>query len=243
MKKAMASGGRHRPKGLHILFEDKDILVVDKAAGLLTMGTKTEKDRTAYAHLMNYVRKGNNKSRQRIFIVHRLDREVSGVLLFAKSDHAKTILQERWKDADKKYLAVVHGALSEKAGTITSYLAENASHVVFSVSDKQKGKLSHPAYRVLAETKTRSLVEITLLTGRKNQIRVHFSDIGHPIMGDRKYGKTKDSGGRLALHAFSITFNHPVSGERITCEAPIPEYFNGLVGLPKCLKANEKGTS
>ncbi|HOC69701.1 MAG TPA: RluA family pseudouridine synthase [Candidatus Hydrogenedentes bacterium] len=233
MKDRKGSSGRHCPRGLHILYEDEDILVVDKSSGLLTMGTPVKKEQTAYARLMNYVRKGNAKSRKRIFIVHRLDRDVSGVLIFAKSYQAKLSLQEHWHDADKKYLAIVHGNLTEKAGTITSYLAENASHHVFSVSDKEKGKLSHTVYQVLKETKTSSLLEITLLTGRKNQIRVHLADIGHPVMGDHKYGIRNKTGGRLALHAFSIAFDHPYSGKRVSFEAPVPEYFKLLLGRQK----------
>lgn len=145
--------GRHQPGGLTILYEDKDVLVVNKVSGLLTMGTEKERERTAYFRLMDYVRKGNAKSRQRVFIVHRLDREVSGLLVFAKTNMAKTTLQRQWKDAEKKYVAVVHGKIEDSTGTITSYLTENASHRVFSVSDKHKGKLSHTAYQVLKERK------------------------------------------------------------------------------------------
>ncbi len=222
--------GRHQPGGLIILYEDKDILVVNKAPGLLTMGTEKERERTAYSRLMDYVRKGNAKSRQRVFIVHRLDREVSGLLVFAKTNEAKMTLQRQWKEAEKKYLAVVHGKMKDAMGTITSYLAENASHVVFSVPDRQKGKLAHTAYRVLKETKAYSLLEITLLTGRKHQIRVHLSETGHPVVGDKKYGKQNKVSGRLALHAHSLTFNHPFSGERIAFEVQIPVYFNKLMG-------------
>ena len=222
--------GRHQPGGLTILYEDKDVLVVNKVSGLLTMGTEKERERTAYFRLMDYVRKGNAKSRQRVFIVHRLDREVSGLLVFAKTNMAKTTLQRQWKDAEKKYVAVVHGKIEDSTGTITSYLTENASHRVFSVSDKHKGKLSHTAYQVLKETKGYSLLEITLLTGRKHQIRVHLADIGHPVVGDKEYGKQHKASGRLALHARSLAFNHPFSGERIAFEAPVPVCFNKLMG-------------
>jgi RluA family pseudouridine synthase len=223
---------RHPLRDLSILYEDRDILVVDKAPGLLTMGTETQKEQTAYSRLMNYVRKGNPKSPKRIFIVHRLDRDVSGVLVFAKSSAAKISLQGQWESVEKKYLAVVHGKLKEPAGTISSYLAENASRVVFSTSDQRKGKLSHTAYRVLKETTEFSLLEITLLTGRKNQIRVHMADIGHPIVGDKKYGdKNKDKAHkRVALHAWSLAFNHPFNGRRVAFETPIPGHFSKLVG-------------
>lgn len=229
--KPVRATGRHPLHDLTILYEDRDILVVDKAAGLLTMGTEKERERTAYSRLMNYVRKGNTKAPQRIFIVHRLDREVSGVLVFAKSGTAKRILQTQWDQAEKKYLAVVHGHLTEKRGTISSYLCENAAHVVFSTADPRKGKLAHTAYRVLKETKLYSLLEITLLTGRKNQIRVHLADIRHPIVGDKKYGdKNKDRElKRVALHAFSLAFDHPFDGRRVSFETPVPGYLSKLV--------------
>ena len=223
---------RHPLSGMTLLYEDRDILVVDKVAGLLTMGTESQKERTAYSRLTDYVRKGNPKSFNRIFIVHRLDRDVSGVLVFAKSGAAKKTLQDQWETSEKKYLAVVHGKLREKTGTITSYLAENAARVVFSTPDKHKGKLSHTAYRVLKETSAFSLLEITLLTGRKNQIRVHLADIGHPIVGDSKYGDRKRAGEfkRVALHAWSLAFNHPFDGRRVAFETPVPGFISKLIG-------------
>jgi tRNA pseudouridine32 synthase/23S rRNA pseudouridine746 synthase/23S rRNA pseudouridine1911/1915/1917 synthase len=154
---------------------------------------------------------------------------VSGVLVFAKTPAAKGYLQERWEEAEKRYLAVVYGKLAAKAGTITSYLVENQAHVMHSTSDTKRGKLSHTAYKVLKETEEFSLLEIRLLTGRKNQIRVHLAEHGHPIAGDKKYGKGDKTHKRLALHARSISFNHPFSGEPVTFEARIPGYFNRLV--------------
>ena len=215
---------------MKILYEDKDIMVVDKPSGLLTMGTDRDKSRTAYFILTDYVRKGYTKSPNRIFIVHRLDRETSGILIFAKNIEAKMRLQKQWEETEKKYLAVVHGRCAEKQGTITSFLAENKAHVVYSTSDKAKGKLSHTAYRALKETKDFTLLEIDLLTGRKHQIRVQLADIGHPVVGDKKYGRRNAAHNRLALHAKSIAFNHPFSGKRITFETEIPAYFNRLVG-------------
>lgn len=221
---------RHQPQGLAILYEDRDILVVDKAAGLLTMGTETEKTRTAYYRLTDYVRKGNPRSRHRVFIVHRLDREVSGILVFAKTHTAKMTLQEHWDQTDKKYLAVVHGRMPEKAGILSSYLTENKAQVVYSTPDPAKGKLSRTAYRVLKETREFSLLEIDLLTGRKNQIRVHLAEHGHPIVGDKKYGKADKAHDRLALHAKSISFKHPFTGNPLTFETSVPGYLNALVG-------------
>lgn len=207
-------------------------MVVDKPAGLLTMGTDRDKERTAYFILTDFVRKGCAKSRNRVFIVHRLDRETSGVLLFAKTEAAKLRLQGQWEQTEKKYLAVVPGKLKKASDTITSYLAESEAHVVYSTSDPSRGKLAQTAYRVLRETKDYSLLEVDLLTGRKNQIRVHLADLGHPIVGDKKYGKGKGEGAkaRLALHARSISFYHPASGKPLTFVAPVPAYFSKLVG-------------
>ncbi len=229
MRKKKHPNRKHLPKELEILYEDKDILVVNKPAGLLTVGTETNKLKTAYYILTDYVRKGSLKSRNRIFIVHRLDQWTSGVLVFAKSEEVKLRLQAQWKDTEKKYIAVVHDRLAEKQGIITSHLAENKAYVVYSTTDTTKGKLAHTAYKVIKETTHFSLLEINLLTGRKNQIRVHMADKGHPIVGDRKYGKAADGYKRLALHSKSISFAHPANGRRMTFEAKVPNYFNELL--------------
>ena len=222
---------RHVPKGLEILHEDRDILVVDKAPGLLTIGTERERERTAYYHLTDYVRKGNSKSRKHVFIVHRLDREVSGVLVFAKTPDAKEYLQTHWDEAEKIYLAVVHGHTAHKTSTITSYLTENKAHVVHATSNTRVGKLSRTEYTVRRETKDFSLLEVRLLTGRKHQIRVHLADYGLPIVGDKKYGRGDDRQyRRLALHAQSLSFNHPFSGKRVTFSTEVPKYFTMLMG-------------
>ena len=230
MYKRSSPSAKFLPRGLAILYEDRDILVVDKPPGLLTMATDSEKTRTAYFILTDYVRKGYRKSRNRIFIVHRLDREASGILVFAKSMEAKLRLQGQWNETEKKYLAVVHGRCERKAETITTYLAENKAHVVYSTSDTTKGKLSQTSYKVLKETRDFTLLEVDLLTGRKHQIRVHLATIGHPIVGDPKYGKGDRGRARLALHARSIAFKHPISGERLIFETKVPAYFHQLVG-------------
>jgi tRNA pseudouridine32 synthase/23S rRNA pseudouridine746 synthase/23S rRNA pseudouridine1911/1915/1917 synthase len=229
MPKKKRSTNRHLPKGLAILYEDSDILVVNKPAGLLTVGTASNKTRTAYYILTDYVRKGCAKSRNRVFTVHRLDQWTSGVLIFAKSEEVKLRLQAQWKQTEKKYLAVVHGRLARKEGTITSYLAENKAYVVYSTTDPAKGKLAHTAYKVLKETGKFSLLEVGLLTGRKNQIRVHLADYGHPVVGDRKYGKAGDSFRRLALHSKSISFKHPATGSQMTFQTKAPAYFSQLL--------------
>ena len=213
------------PHGLVILYEDRDILVVDKPPGLLTIGTESDKSRTAYFILTDYVRKGCARSKNRVFIVHRLDRETSGVLVFAKSEEAKLRLQGAWNETEKKYLPIVHGQCKKSAETITTYLAENKAYVVYSTSDPNKGKLSHTAYQVVKQTKDFALLEVDLLTGRKNQIRVHLADKGHPVVGDRKYGKPKDCFRRLALHSKSISFKHPTSGRQMIFETKMPNYF------------------
>jgi len=220
---------KHQPKGLEILYEDKDIIVVDKPAGLLTIGTANNKTNTVYYKLTDYVRKGYSKSRNRIFIVHRLDQLTSGVLVFAKTEEAKFRLQSQWKDTEKKYVAVVYGQLNKKEDVISSYLAQNKALIVYSTTDAAKGKLARTAYKVLKESRRFSLLEINLLTGRKNQIRVHLADKGHPVVGDRKYGKPKDAFRRLALHAKSICFKHPTTGRQMTFETRMPNYFNELV--------------
>ena len=230
MVKDFNSRTRLLPRGLVLLHEDRDILVVDKPAGLLTMGTDSDKTRTAYFVLTDYVRKGYSKSRNRIFIVHRLDRETSGVLVFAKTIEAKLSLQNQWKDIEKKYLAVVHGRCHKQADTITTYLAENNAHFVYSTFNTTKGRLARTAYRVVKQTKDFTLLEINLMTGRKHQIRVHLAGIGHAVVGDHKYGKEDRGRARLALHASSISFKHPYSGQRLMFEAKVPVYFNQLVG-------------
>ena len=221
---------KRQPRGLPILHEDKDILVVTKPAGLLTVGTDREKTRTAHYLLNDYVRKGDPKSRNRVYVVHRLDKDTSGILLFAKSETVKKYLQEHWEETNKHYLAIVHGRLNPMEGTITSFLAENAAQKVYSTPDPAKGKLSHTAYKVLQEHKGLSLVDIHLLTGRKHQIRVHFAEKGHPVAGDKKYGLGAPACKRLALHARSLSFIHPVSGKEMRFELEMPEEFTRLLG-------------
>ncbi|MFZ4856925.1 MAG: RluA family pseudouridine synthase [Desulfuromonadaceae bacterium] len=221
---------KYQPKGLTILHEDRDIIVVEKPGGLLTIGTERDKSRTVHSILNEYVRKGDPRSRNRVYIVHRLDRETSGILIFAKSEAAKTLLQEQWQETDKRYLTVVHGTLSDKTGTISSYLTENSAFMVYTTQDQSAGKLSHTEYTVMKEIKRFSLLEIHLLTGRKHQIRAHLSEQGHPVVGDKKYGKTTDACTALALHARSISFTHPFNGRRMFFETGIPEFFTRLVG-------------
>lgn len=220
---------KHQPRGLTILYEDLDIIVIDKSAGLLTMGTDCEKENTAYFRLNEYVKKGNPRSRNRIFIVHRLDRGTSGLLVFAKSEQAKHFLQDNWERFDKRYFAVVHGILREKQGTISTFLVENSCYRVYSVSDPLQGKFAQTGYQVIKESARYSLLEIKLFTGRKNQIRVHFSEMGHPVVGDKIYGKEDKSLKRLALHSASLTLVHPYTHKEMVFTTEIPAYFKILI--------------
>jgi 23S rRNA pseudouridine1911/1915/1917 synthase len=218
------------PKGLVILHEDNDILVINKPTGLLTMGTDAEKTRTAFYALNNYVRKGTLKSKKRVYIVHRLDRDTSGVIVFAKTEKAKQTLQEGWQETKKRYLAIVHGRCEKQQDILSSYLAENTAHKVYSTHDAKKGKPARTAYRVLQELKDFSLLEVDLLTGRKHQIRVHLAEIGHPVVGDKKYGRSDDPWKYLALHAFSLTLRHPFNGREMTFQHEPPGHFRSLLG-------------
>ena len=222
----------HRLKGLQILHEDQDLIVVCKEPGLLTTSWEGDRNATAERLLTSYLRKGSNRSWIRAYTVHRLDRETSGLLIFAKSAAVQQQLKENWKAVEKHYTAVVHGCLAEKSGTFASYLAENADQFVYSTPDEAKGKWSETLYRVVKETPRFSLLDITLLTGRKNQIRVHLAEAGHPVAGDAKYGKKGDRLARMALHARTISFPHPHDGRPMEFEAPVPAEILGLVGSP-----------
>jgi tRNA pseudouridine32 synthase/23S rRNA pseudouridine746 synthase/23S rRNA pseudouridine1911/1915/1917 synthase len=230
MPSSKRPAAKYQPKGLTILHEDREIIVVEKPCGLLSIGTERDKTRTVHSILNEYVRRGNPRSRERVYIVHRLDRETSGVLVLARSEAAKIFLQGHWQETDKHYLTVVHGQLTPKTGTISSYLTENSAFTVYSTPDPAAGKLSHTEYSVMKEVNGLSLLEIHLLTGRKHQIRVHLSEQGHPVVGDRKYGRGNDPHGTLALHARSLSITHPVSGRRLTFETAIPDYFTRLIG-------------
>jgi len=220
---------RHQPKGLTIIYEDQDIIVVDKAIGLLTISTDREREKTAYFLLNDYVKKGNTRSKNRIFIVHRLDRDTSGVLVFAKSEESKRFLQDNWKDFSKQYRTIVHGKLAEKEGIISSYLIENKAHVMYSTDDAERGKFSKTEYNVIKETRQYSLLNIKLHTGRKNQIRVHLSELGHPIVGDRVYGKKEKGIKRLCLHSYSLSIIHPYTKKSMNFKTEMPLYFKTLV--------------
>lgn len=231
---------KHQPLGLEILHEDRDIIVASKAAGLLTIGTGRDAGRTAHAALTDYVKKGNPKSRERVFIVHRLDRDTSGAIVFARTEEAKNTLQDHWQDVEKTYLAFVEGHPDPAEDTISSYLVESDALRVYSTEDPRAGRLSHTKYKVLKTVGDRTLLEISLLTGRKNQIRVHLADRGWPIVGDSKYGRKIRDNKRLALHSYTLSFAHPYTGERMTFTAPIPATFHQMAAAPPPEKPGKK---
>jgi RluA family pseudouridine synthase len=222
---------KYQPKGYAILYEDSDLIVGNKAPGVLTVAARWDRVNSVHDVLNSYVRKGNLKSTKSVFVVHRLDQATSGVLIFAKSEKVQNFLKDNWKSTVKTYYTIVHGRLAKKTGTISSYLQEDEDYVVHSSTTNDEGRLSHTEYQVLTETNLFSLLKINLLTGRKNQIRVHLAGEGHPVVGDAKYGHTV--GGNkykdLALHSASIAFNHPHSRERLHFSAPVPDYFRKLI--------------
>jgi len=214
---------------LRILYEDDDIIVIDKEAGLLTITTGSGIDTTAVSLLKDYVQKQSPYNK--IYTVHRLDQLTSGVLVFAKNSEAQHQLRDNWRDMVTKriYVAVVEGKMGESEGKISSWLTENKkNYMVYSSSVDNGGKLAITKYKVLQTSDQFSLLELELETGRKNQIRVHLKDLGHPIVGDRKYGSST-SIGRIALHARVLEFYHPTSGEIMHFETPVPKLFMRLL--------------
>ncbi len=214
---------------LKIVYEDNDIIVVNKGYGLLSMGTDKIKDGTAYSLLRDYVKRKD--PRNKLFIVHRLDRDTSGLMMFAKTMQAKEAMQHNWNNMvlNRKYLAVVEGKMEPEEGVIKSYLTENAEHEVYSTPDTEKGQLAVTRYKTLACKNGYTLLEVELDTGRKNQIRVHMKEHGHPIVGDRRYGAKSSPIHRLALHAQTLRFVHPVTRKEMNFETPILSGFTKMV--------------
>jgi 23S rRNA pseudouridine1911/1915/1917 synthase len=208
-----------------IIYEDDELIVIEKQAGLLSISTAKEKRATAYSLLSNYVKKQNIDNK--IFVVHRLDRETSGLMLFAKSQEVKYHLQELWNNTviERNYIAVVEGAVEKPEGVITSYLVEGKTFKVHSSQDPKRGKKAITNYKVLKKKKDYTLLKVNLETGRKNQIRVHFQDIGHSIAGDKKYGAISNPLKRLGLHAQQLSFIHPLSGKKLFFETKVPSEF------------------
>ena len=216
-------------KGIKVVYEDEYLIAVEKASGILSIATDKEREKTAYNIVKNYVKSRNPL--EKLFIVHRLDRETSGVMIFAKTEEMQQILQTNWQKMvlERTYVAVVEGKVKKNSDTIVSYLKENSAFVTFS-SDKEiegsKKAITH--YTVLKRSKGFSLVEANIETGRKNQIRVHMQSLGHSVVGDKKYGATTNPLGRLGLHAKSIIFKHPKTGKVLSFQTGIPAKFSGM---------------
>lgn len=209
-------------KKIVILYEDKDLIAVSKPAKLLTISTDKEKTHTLYQEVSAYVKKQHPKNK--VFIVHRLDRDTSGIVVFAKNEKMKQILQAEWQERAlvREYVAIVTGAMPMKKGIIKNYLYEDKTLYVRATSDPKRGKLAITEYEVLAKNKKYSLVKICIKTGRKNQIRVHLKDLGYPIVGDKKYGDKKTSVGRLLLHACYLKLLLP-NGKVLEITAKLPK--------------------
>ncbi len=213
-----------------IIYEDEDLIVINKPEGLLTVATDTEKYNTAYRHLSDYVKEVNKNNK--IFIVHRLDRETSGLLVFAKSQRMKEALQENWSElvTQRGYVAVVEGHVSRKSDTIKSYLKETKTGFMYSAST---GQFAVTNYQVKAQNSSYSLLDIELETGRKNQIRVHLSELGHPIVGDKKYKSETNPVGRLCLHAKTLKFKNPLTDKEFSFTSQAPSMFSVLTKRKK----------
>ena len=213
---------------IDIIYEDKDIVVVNKPSGLLTISTSKEKNNTLYKMVSNYVKKNNKNNK--IFIIHRLDKDTSGIVMFAKEEKIKNLYQNNWNDIVKsrKYYAITDGTLKEKEGIIKSYLFEDKNYIMHSTKDKTKGKLAITEYNVLKENNKLFLLDINISTGRKNQIRVHLKEKNAPILGDTKYGN-KNKTNRMYLHAYKLELINPKTKKLMTFETEVPEEFNKII--------------
>ncbi len=204
---------------LKILYEDQDMVVIDKPAGLLSMANDKEKENTAYHLLRSYLK-------TKIFIVHRLDQETSGVLIYAKNEKMKYALQNQWQQLvlKREYIALVEGCVN-RSGTMRCWLKEDRTQRVYSSHKKNDGKEAITHYEPLISSKRYSLLKVSLETGRKNQIRVAMMDLGHPIVGDRKYGSTQNPIQRLGLHASCVMLIHPYTKKKMTFSSEVPSSF------------------
>ena len=214
---------------IKLVYEDDDIIVINKGSGILSVSTDNVKDGTAYSILRDYLKKKD--PRLMLFVVHRLDRDTSGLMMFAKNVEAKEAMQHNWNNMvlGRKYVAVVEGKVADEEGIVKSYLAETSQFEVYSTQNPEEGQLAITRYRRLQCHNGYSLMELSLDTGRKNQIRVHMKDLGHPIVGDRKYGAKSSPIHRLGLHARTLHFAHPVTKKEMLFETPIPARFLSLL--------------
>ena len=203
---------------LKILFEDKHLIIVYKKSGIPTIRSDNYKN-NLYSDVRDYLHKKN----QKVFVVHRLDTDTSGIVVFAKSEKVKNNLQDNWENTIREYIALVHGNAGD-SGTIKSYLKETKTLYTYSTNDKKNGKYAETEYKKIKSNKDYSLLKINIKTGRKNQIRVHMKDNNTPIVGDKKYGK-KDGYRNMLLLASRVFFVHPITRERINIELEIPEIY------------------
>lgn len=213
---------------LRIVYEDDHLIVVHKGAGLLSVNTEQKKENTAYTLLTDYVRRTDRRAR--IYIVHRLDRDTSGLMMFARDEQTQDILRSHWHEIvyDRRYVAVVVGRMERDEGTVQSWLTDRKLYVHSSPTD-DGGRVAITHYRTVKRTDGLSLVELRLETGRRNQIRVHMQDLGHPVVGDGRYGiDDRNPLHRLGLHAFKLCFTHPTTGEDLRFETPYPAEFKRL---------------
>jgi 23S rRNA pseudouridine1911/1915/1917 synthase len=217
------------PSGMVVRYEDDALIVIEKPEGLLSMASDGERDKTAQSFLTRYVRDGNPRSRDRVWVVHRLDRATSGVMVFAKTEAVMYALKDHWREVEKRYHAVVEGHLPAEHGVFESHLDESNVVKVRSAEPSPRTRHAVTHYQVITTTADRTLVELRLETGRRNQIRVHLSDAGCPVVGDKTYGARTDPAGRLALHAIHLEFAHPITGEILSFESPLPGKLARLV--------------
>lgn len=211
---------------LEILYEDKYLIAVSKPHNLLTIGTDKIKDKTLYRKVSDYVKKQHKSNK--IFIVHRLDKDTSGIILFAKTEEVKRKLQQNWDKTKRYYVALVEGNV-KTSGTIKNWLRETKTLMTFSSNKPNDGVLAITKYKPIISKNEYSLLEIEILTGRKNQIRVHMKDIKHPIVGDKKYGSVKNPIRRMTLHATYLKFIHPITQKEIKLNSNYPIIFENLV--------------
>ena len=208
---------------LDIVYEDKWLIIINKPSHLLTIGTDSEKEKTLFHKVIMYEKRKNKNNK--VFVVHRLDKDTSGLVIFAKNQDIKNKLQNNWEKVNRGYVAIVNGKTKDK-DTLKSYLMETKTLYVYSTQDKKNGKLAITEYEKQAENKKLTLLKIKLKTGRKNQIRVQLNDNGNPIVGDKKYGDIKfDPLRRLCLDANFLDFIHPVTRKRILIEKDVPKEF------------------
>ncbi len=212
-----------------ILYEDEHLIVVNKPAKLLSVATDKEKARTAYHMVTDYVKA--RRVGDRIFVLHRLDRDTSGVLMFARDPETKELFQSHWNEmvTRRGYLAAVEGTPRPDRDTIRSFLVETDTHLSFSGAPGKGAKEAITSYQVVKTGGGYALLDINIETGRKNQIRVHMKELGHPVAGDKQYGARTNPIGRLCLHANELSFTHPATGEQITFKAKMPRDFNRVL--------------